>query len=223
MCVNKHSISLLANCVYRSIFAIPKKTMIYYLEGKLAEITPTNLVIDCGGVGYLVHITLHTYAQISKKQSAKILTYLSIKEDAHTLYGFFDNDERELFLQLIMVNGVGCNTARMMLSSMNTTEMRSAILNGNLALLKSIKGIGEKTAQRIIIELKDKVGKANAPQSTLTALLSHNKNRDEALQALSMLGFVKLQSEKALDRVVKLNAGAELTVEQLIKQALNNM
>jgi len=197
--------------------------MIHYLEGKFAQVAPTHIIVDCAGVGYIAHISLHTYSAISKNATGKLLTYLSIKEDAHTLYGFFDEDERVLFSQLISVNGVGCNTARMMLSSLNPTEMRNAILTGNLAMLRSIKGIGEKTAQRIIIELKDKVGKANAPQSTLTALLAHNKNRDEALQALVMLGFVKMQSEKALDRVVKANAGAELSVEQLIKQSLNSM
>ena len=197
--------------------------MITHLEGKFTQVLPTQVVVDCGGVGYLAHISLHTFSAISKLQTGKILTYLSIKEDAHTLYGFFDEDERVLFIQLILVNGVGCNTARMMLSSMNPTEMRTAIVAGNLAMLKSIKGIGEKTAQRIIIELKDKVGRANAPQSTINILLSHNKNREEALSALTMLGFVKLHSEKALDRVAKANAGADLSVEQLIKQALNNM
>jgi len=196
--------------------------MITFLEGQFAQVLPTQVVVSCGGVGYLAHISLHTFSSISKLKEGKVLTYLSIKEDAHTLYGFFDEDERLLFIQLISVNGVGCNTARMMLSSLNPTEMRNAIVSGNLAVLRSIKGIGDKTAQRIIIELKDKVGKANAPQSTLNVLLSFNKNREEALQALTMLGFVKMQSEKALDKVAKANAGAELSVEQLIKQALNN-
>jgi Holliday junction DNA helicase RuvA len=197
--------------------------MIHHLNGKYTEITPTHVIVECVGVGYMVHISLFTYSAISKKEFGRLLTYLSIKEDSHTLYGFYDEDERLLFSQLISVNGVGCNTARMMLSSLNPTEMRNAILGGNLAMLRSIKGIGEKTAQRIIIELKDKVGKANAPQGTLNALLAHNKNREEALQALTMLGFVKMQSEKALDRVAKANAGADLSVEQLIKQALNSM
>ena len=197
--------------------------MIYYLEGAFTEITPTHVVVDCGGVGYIAHISLYTYSIILKRNSGRILTHLHIKEDGHTLYGFNDEDERSIFLQLISVNGIGCNTARMILSSLNPSELRYAILNGNLALIKSIKGIGEKTAQRLIIELKDKVGKAGAAQSTMNVLLSLNKNREEALQALIMLGFSKLQSEKSLEKVAKANAGAELSVEQLIKQALGSM
>jgi Holliday junction DNA helicase RuvA len=197
--------------------------MIYYLEGAFTEITPTHVVVDCGGVGYIAHISLNTYSIILKRNSGRILTHLHIKEDGHTLYGFNDEDERSIFLQLISVNGIGCNTARMILSSLNPSELRYAILNGNLALIKSIKGIGEKTAQRLIIELKDKVGKAGAAHSTMNVLLSLNKNREEALQALIMLGFSKLQSEKSLEKVAKANAGADLSVEQLIKQALGSM
>lgn len=197
--------------------------MIYYLEGVFAEITPTHVVVDCGGVGYIAHISLNTYSIILKRTSGRILTYLHVKEDGHTLYGFNDDDERSIFLQLISVNGIGCNTARMILSSLNPSELRYAILNGNLTLIKSIKGIGEKTAQRLIIELKDKVGRGSAAPSTMNVLLAMNKYREEALQALIMLGFSKQQSEKALEKVAKANAGADLSVEQLIKQALGNM
>jgi holliday junction DNA helicase RuvA len=197
--------------------------MIYYLEGKFAQMSPTHVVVDCNGVGYLAHISLHTYSAIIKKNGGRILTYLQVKEDGQVLYGFNDEDERDLFMLLISVNGVGCNTARMILSSLNPSELRYAILNGNLALIKGVKGIGDKTAQRLIIELKDKVGKGASAQSTLNVILSHGKNRDEAIQALTMLGFSKQQSEKAMDKVAKANAGADLSVEQLIKQALNNI
>jgi holliday junction DNA helicase RuvA len=195
--------------------------MIHFLAGTFDEKNPTYVVINCNGIGYMVHISLHTFSKISSLEKGKILTYFAVKEDAHILYGFYDEEERELFKLLILVNGVGTNTARMMLSSLNPQELKNAILTGNLAMIKSIKGIGDKTAQRLIIDLKDKVGKAAAPQSTLNILLSHNKNREEALQALVMLGFVKLQAEKALDKVAKANAGADISVEQLIKQALN--
>lgn len=197
--------------------------MIYYIEGRFIEITPTHVVVDCGGVGYIAHISLNTYSTILKREAGRILTHLHVKEDGHVLYGFNDAEERNIFLQLISVNGIGCNTARMILSSLNPAELKYAILNGNLTLIKSIKGIGDKTAQRLIIELKDKVGKAGAAQSTMNVLLSLNKNREEALQALTMLGFSKLQSEKALEKVAKVNAGADLSVEQLIKQALSSM
>jgi Holliday junction DNA helicase RuvA len=197
--------------------------MIAFLNGKIAEKTPTYLVIECNGVGYQVNISLFTFGQLPGTENIKILTHLIVKEDAHVLYGFINELEKNLFIKLISVNGVGPNTARMILSSLNPEELQNAILSANLLVLKSIKGIGEKTAQRIILDLKDKVGKSDSPQSSILSVVAHNKEREEALQALVTLGFAKNLAEKALDKASKSSSEGFLSVEQLIRESLKNL
>lgn len=196
--------------------------MIAHLEGKLSEKTPTYVVIDCNGVGYLVNISLHTFSNLPSTEKIKLYTLLIVREDAHVLYGFVSDSERTLFQKLITVNGVGANTARMILSSLNPDEIQNAIISGNVSLLKSIKGIGEKTAQRIVIDLKDKVGKSEGVSNTIISLVQHNKEKEEALQALVTLGFAKNAGEKALEKVIK-SSGNTISVEQLIREALKNL
>lgn len=195
--------------------------MISHIKGKISEKTPAFVVIDCNGVGYGVQISLHTYEQISALTEVKLLTHLSIKEDAHTLYGFADDEEKQLFLQLISVNGVGTNTARMILSSLKPAEIRHAIGSGNWTLLKSIKGIGPKTAQRLVVDLQDKVKMINLNQPQNTSQGVTNSIVAEALGALVSLGFTKVDAEKVLVKVRQSNP--ELSVEQLIKQALKQL
>lgn len=197
--------------------------MIAFLNGKIAEKTPTYLVVECNGVGYHVNISLFTFGQLPATEAIKILTHQIVKEDAHMLFGFINELEKSLFIKLISVNGVGPNTARMILSSLNPEELQNAILSANLLVLKGIKGIGEKTAQRIILDLKDKVGKLDNSQVSILSVMSHNKEKDEALQALVTLGFVKNMAEKALDKVLKANNGNYLAVDQLIREALKNL
>jgi Holliday junction DNA helicase RuvA len=194
--------------------------MINHINGKITEKTPTHIVVEANGVGYYVHISLTTYSKLVDLNDIKILTYLSIKEDAHTLYGFFDAEEREMFKLLISVNGVGTNTARMMLSSLQSQEISKAILQGNVNELKGIKGIGIKTAQRIIVDLKDKVGKDENISSDILTFLD-NTNRDEALSALVALGFTKAAVEKVLHAILK--AQPKLSVEALVKEALKKL
>lgn len=194
--------------------------MINHINGKITEKTPTHIVVEANGVGYYVHISLTTYSKLVDLNDIKILTYLSIKEDAHTLYGFFDLEEREMFKLLISVNGVGTNTARMMLSSLQSQEISKAILQGNVNELKGIKGIGIKTAQRIIVDLKDKVGKDENISSDILTFLD-NTNRDEALSALVALGFTKAAVEKVLHAILK--AQPKLSVEALVKEALKKL
>lgn len=194
--------------------------MFNHIEGRLAEKTPTYAVIDCGGVGYLLHISLNTFTKIGASEKCKLFAHLAIREDAHVLYGFADQEERHLFRHLISVSGVGASTARMILSSLSPSEIQQAIMSGNVAQLKSIKGIGEKSAQRIIVDLKGKLGKDDMPMDFFAA--ANNTTREEALSALVMLGFAKNVAEKALDKVIKIE-GTGATVEQLIKQALKNL
>ncbi len=195
--------------------------MISHIKGKISEKTPAFVVIDCNGVGYGVQISLHTYEQISTLTEVKLLTHLSIKEDAHTLYGFADDEEKQLFLQLISVNGVGTNTARMILSSLKPAEIRHAIGSGNWTLLKSIKGIGPKTAQRLVVDLQDKVKMINLNQPQNTSQGVTNSIVAEALGALVSLGFTKADAEKVLVKVRQTNP--DFSVEQLIKQALKQL
>lgn len=196
--------------------------MISYIEGQLIEKNPAYVIIDCNGIGYFLHISINTYSKIVNPENSKIKlqTYLSIKEDSHTLYGFFDKDEKDVFKHLITVSGVGTNTARMILSSMNCDEVKHAISTGNATLLQSIKGIGTKTAQRIIIDLKDKIGKLSISKDNLIPL--NNTLKEEALSALIMLGFNKSAAEKTLDSILK-KEKADLNVEQLIKIALKSL
>jgi holliday junction DNA helicase RuvA len=196
--------------------------MIEYLKGRLVEKTPTYAVIECSGVGYFINISLHTYSLISNNEECKLLTHLSIKEDSHTLYGFIDDTERVLFRNLISVSGVGTGTARMMLSSLAPEEIRTAILNNNIATLQSIKGIGGKTAQRIVIDLKDKLLKTSESSSQLF-FSQNNSIKEEALSALITLGFAKNVAEKALDQILKNKTETAPTVEKLIKTALQSI
>lgn len=192
--------------------------MIYHIEGKLTEVTPTYAVVDCSGVGYLVNITLSTYSAISSKTSARLFTHVIYKEDAQTLFGFSDGQEKEIFILLISVSGVGGNTARVILSSLTAGEVIHAIASENVALMKSIKGIGVKTAQRIIIDLKDKVSGVEA--SALGQALEANVKM-EASSALEVLGYQPKQTEKLLIKLT--NEMPEAGVEEIIKQALKRL
>lgn len=192
--------------------------MITQLRGRLVEKNPTHIVVDCNGVGYLLNISLHTYEKLPSDESITIFTHLSIKEDAHTLYGFISKLEREIFRLLISVSGVGPSIARTMLSSMTSEEIQQAIASGNVALIQSVKGIGAKTAQRLILDLKDKVLKTFDFDEN--AVPVHNTDKEEALSALEVLGFARKISEKVLDKIMKQEA--DLSVEQLIKKALKS-
>lgn len=195
--------------------------MITHIEGKLIEKTPTYAVIDCAGVGYLLNISLNTFSNLgAKDDKCKLFTHLSIREDAHVLFGFAKQEERSVFRHLISVSGVGPSTARMILSSLSPMEIQQAILTGNVNQLKSIKGIGEKSAQRIIVDLKGKLGKDDLASDFF--MTTNNTVKDEALSALVMLGFAKNSAEKALEKALKIE-GASYSVELLIKTALKNL
>jgi Holliday junction DNA helicase RuvA len=193
--------------------------MIAHIQGKLVEKTPTEVVIDCGGVGYHIHISLHTYALLPQSDFVKLYTYLQIKEDAHSLFGFVEKSERELFKLLLSVSGIGASIARTMLSSLDPKQIIQALAVGDLATIQSIKGIGLKTAQRAILDLKDKVVKIY--QIDEVSLSSNNTNKDEALSALEVLGFNRKIAEKVIDRLAKDTPDA--SVEALIKLALKNL
>mgnify|MGYP001626704314 CR=1 FL=1 len=192
--------------------------MITQLKGRLVEKNPTHIVVDCNGIGYLLHISLHTYEQLPSDELLTIFTHLSIKEDAHTLYGFVTKVEREIFRLLISVSGVGPSIARTMLSSMTSEEIQQAIASGNVALIQSVKGIGAKTAQRLILDLKDKILKTYDLEELPSP--QHNTNKEEALSALEVLGFARKISEKVLDKILKVEP--DLSVEILIKKALKS-
>lgn len=194
--------------------------MYAYISGKLNFKSATHVVIDAGGIGYYINISLHTYSQILNDEYCKLYTFLHVKEDAHTLYGFAEEGEKNLFLHLISISGIGPNTARMMLSSSTPSEVQHAIVNGDVALMQRIKGIGAKTAQRIILELQDKLKKEG--HESLIHQPSYNTVKEEALIALVMLGFAKNAAEKAIDTVMK-RMDSEPNVEQLIKAALKNL
>ena len=191
--------------------------MYSFIEGEIAELNPTTAVLSCQGVGYTINISLNTYTQINGRKSCRLHTHLVVREDAMILYGFADLSERHVFQQLISVSGVGPNTARLILSSLTSSEVADAIATENVKLLQSIKGIGGKSALRIIVDLKDKIRKDLPAGENLLA--SHNTGKHEALSALVMLGFNKPLAEKAIDQVIKAN-GAALPVDQLIKNAL---
>jgi Holliday junction DNA helicase RuvA len=193
--------------------------MIDYIKGPITRITPTYLTIETGGLGYLLHISLTTYSKLEGEREYKILVHEVIREDNHQLFGFADNEEREIFRLLISVTGVGANTARMMLSSLTHMEIEKAIALSDVNVLKSIKGIGLKTAQRIIVDLKDKLGK-HAGSGEIFAIADNTK-REEALSALVMLGFAKSAVAKILDKIIR--EEKTLTVEDLIKKALKNL
>jgi Holliday junction DNA helicase RuvA len=193
--------------------------MITHIQGKLTEKNPTDVVIDCNGVGYLLNISLHTYSQIPDSENLRLYTHLQVKEDSHTLYGFSSLAEREIFRLLISVSGIGASTARTMLSALTPKQVREAIASENVSIIQSVKGIGLKTAQRVIIELKDKVLKVYDIDET--AYIANNTNKDEALSALEVLGFAKKQAERVLDKLI--NNQPEANVETLIKEALKNL
>ena len=193
--------------------------MITHIEGKLVEKNPTDVVIDCNGVGYFINISLHTFSQIPDRENLRLYTYLQVREDSQSLYGFSSKTEREIFKLLISVSGIGANTARTMLSSLTPEQVKEGIASGDVALIQSVKGIGLKTAQRVIIDLKDKVLKVYGIDEL--SLITNNTSKDEALSALDVLGFNKKQSEKVVDRI--LHAQPDAGVEQIIKEALKNL
>lgn len=195
--------------------------MLDYIEGKVIEKTPTYAVINCNGLGYSLNISLKTYSKMPADGSFKIFAQeMYVRDDLPKLFGFADVQERQLFRYLVSVSGVGGTSALMMLSSLSALEIQQAILTGNVSTLKSIKGIGEKTAQRIIVDLKGKLGKSDLASDFM--VVAHNNVREEALSALVMLGFAKNVTEKVLDKVIK-DSPSELNVEDLIKASLKNL
>tara|TARA_B100001059_G_scaffold100406_1_gene99972 strand:+ start:353 stop:931 length:579 start_codon:yes stop_codon:yes gene_type:complete len=192
--------------------------MITQIKGRLIEKSPTEVIIDCNGIGYSVNISLNTFSKIGNDENIKLFTYLIIKEDSHSLYGFFDKSERSLFKLLISVSGVGASTGRMMLSSLSPNEIISAILNENVQIIQSIKGIGLKTSQRIILELKDKVLLLEGSEQEQLVL---NTESTEAASALEVLGYSQKQTSKILSKIIAENPG--INVETLIKKALNKL
>jgi Holliday junction DNA helicase RuvA len=193
--------------------------MITYIKGTLTEKNPAYVVIEtAGGVAYGIHISLATFSQIKETENVKLLTHYVIKEDAHQLFGFYTEEERSLFRLLISVNGIGVNTARLILSSLSTDELINAIATENVRVIQGVKGIGQKTAQRVIIELKDKIGKTTTGNIEKISI-SYNNNRAEALSALSSLGFAKNAADSALEKIIR-SEGTNLSIEELIKKAL---
>jgi Holliday junction DNA helicase RuvA len=193
--------------------------MITHLKGKLVEKNPTYIVVEAAGIGYLLHISLNTYSSIPDSELVFIYTHRSVKEDSHTLFGFIDKTEREIFRLLISVSGVGPSIARTMLSSMSTDEIQHAIASGNVGVIQSVKGIGAKTAQRVLVDLRDKISKTYVVDEV--SVVESNTNKNEALTALEVLGFNKKQSEKVIDKI--LIEDKALSVAGLIKKALKNL
>ena len=193
--------------------------MYEYIRGTIVEINPASIIIETNGIGYFVKISLNTYSQLNGKKETLLVLHQVVREDAHILYGFSDKSERELFRNLISVNGVGPNTAIMILSSLNADELVAAVTTENITVLKAVKGIGVKRAQRIIIDLKDKLIKL--PESDQILLSTDNTIRNESLSALVMLGFVKKDAEKTVSKILLEQKG--ITVEGVIKQALKRL
>jgi len=194
--------------------------MIAYLTGLFSHKSPALVYLDVNGVGYEVHISLNTYSAVQHLEKGTLFTFLQVKEDSHTLYGFADMEEKNMFIRLISINGVGASTARMMLSSLRPDEITNAILQQNTRLLESIKGIGKKTAERIVLELRDKLGKADAPVSFGAAMTSNSREQD-ALQALTALGIPRQAAETAIKKIMGSADGLDL--EQIIKKALQSI
>lgn len=195
--------------------------MIAYLQGRLVYKDPTHVVIDVNGIGYQVNISLNTFSQVKDAENIKLSTYLHVREDAHILYGFGSDQEKAMFQNLISVNGIGPNTAMVVLSYMPPNELRAAIVREDAATLQSIKGIGGKTAQRLILELKDKLRKDAGEESSISSSPSYNKTKQEALTALMTLGIARAAAEKSVETALK-KSGNSLTLENLVKQALKN-
>lgn len=199
--------------------------MIEYIKGELAELTPTQAVVDCHGVGYALNISLNTYSALQGKKDVKLFVYEAIREDAYVLFGFCSKQERELFILLISVSGIGGNTARMILSALTPNELVDVISSGNEKLLKMVKGIGLKTAQRIIVDLKDKITTldmgCSGTSTTAGAVSVNSEIKDEAVSALTMLGFSPAPSQKVVVAILKEEPAA--SVEQVIKLALKRL
>ncbi len=193
--------------------------MYEFIRGNIVELNPASIIIETGGIGYFIKVSLNTYSKLNSKKEGLLFLHQVVRDDAHILFGFSDKGERELFRNLISVNGVGAVTAIMMLSSLNQDELVAAVTTENVAILKGVKGIGAKTAQRIIIDLKDKFGKL--PESGQISLSPDNTIRNESLSALVMLGFVKRDAEKTVSKILQEQPGA--TVESVIKQALKRL
>jgi len=193
--------------------------MYEFIRGAVTDINPASIVVEAGGVGYFINISLNTYSKINGKKEALLLIHQIVREDAHILYGFAEQRERELFRNLISVNGVGANTAIMMLSSLNPDELVTAVTSGNTDVLKAVKGIGAKTAQRIIIDLKDKFGKI--PETGQILISADNTTKNESLSALVMLGFAKKDADKVVSKIIREDPDA--TVESVIKRALKRL
>ncbi len=193
--------------------------MYEFIRGTIADLNPASVIVETGGIGYFINISLNTYSKLNGKKETRLLLHQVVREDAHILYGFSEKKERDLFRNLISVNGVGANTAIMMLSSLEPDEVVAAITTENVTVLKAVKGIGAKTAQRIIIDLKDKVGKI--PESAQNLISADNTIRNESLSALVMLGFAKKDTEKVVSKI--LQEQPEATVENVIKQALKRL
>jgi len=193
--------------------------MITQIKGRLVEKSPTELVIDCNGLGYLVNISLNTFSLLSDSENIALFTHLQVKEDSHTLFGFYEKTERNLFRKLISVSGIGASTARTMLSSLNPEEIQRAILSEDVSTIQSVKGIGLKTAQRVIIELKDKVILIN--ESSGFSVDFANSKREESLSALEVLGYSRKQTTKVVDKLI--SEVSEISVEEIIKNALNKL
>lgn len=196
--------------------------MIAYIKGTITFKNPTFILVEAGGIGYHVNISLNTYARIEKLENIKILTHLLVREDSHTLYGFADDSERAMFIHLISVSGVGPTTAQIVLSSLTTDDLRSAIIGENVALFQKVKGIGPKTAKRIILDLKDKMLKDGGDTALTLLTPQDNTMREEALSALSALGFNRIAVQKTLNQLLRDHPGVG-TVEELIKLALKQM
>ena len=193
--------------------------MITHIQGRLVEKNPTEVIIDCNGVGYFVNISLHTFSQLPTSENVKLFTHLQIREDAHTLYGFSGKTEREIFRLLLSVSGIGASIARTMLSSLSPQRVMEAIASEDVVTIQSVKGIGTKTAQRAVLDLKDKIIKVYGLDDVST--VSSNTNKNEALSALETLGFARKQVEKVCDKILHQNP--EASVEDIIKQALKNL
>ncbi len=193
--------------------------MITHIKGRLVEKSPTSVVIECNGIGYMINISLNTFSQIPDNENLKLFTHLQVKEDSHTLYGFFSIKERQIFRLLISVNGIGPSIARTMLSSISPDQIIDAISRENVSLIQSVKGIGTKTAQRVIIDLHDKILKVYELDEGFAS--SNNTNKEEALSALEVLGINKKSSERLVDQIVLDNP--DVSVEDIIKETLKNL
>ena len=194
--------------------------MIHFIEGQIEALDQNKVIINVNGVGYEIFISLYTFEKLRKKSSCRLLTYFLVKEDAQQLFGFYDDDEKEIFTLLITVSGIGASTAQVILSSMGTNEIKNAILSGNTLKFSAVKGIGSKTAQRLILELKDKMLKVNLSEDSIFHS-EDNKYKDEALSALLTLGFNKNNAEKAISEIIKENS--DISAEDIIRLALKRV